>query len=161
MSPWAFAGRFLAGFAALSTLAELARLSPLEPVLLRMLLLEPAARLLNLVGSPAEVYGRSLVGENAQLNILRGCDGLETLTLSIAAIAAFPVKGSSRLGPLVGAVLLGWVLCILRIAGLFWALRNVPLAWPAIHGALAPLLPVAVLSAFFAWWVRSRSSHGP
>lgn len=162
MSAASFAWRFALAFALLTLGVEVLRQSPLEPALLQYGFLQPAAALLNLLmpltADPAVVaMDRALISASARLNVVRGCEGIETICLSIAALLAFPANPRSRALGLVLGIGLAWMLCVIRLSALHATLGNAVIWWPAIHGVIAPLLPVACVGVFIAWWMpRAR-----
>jgi exosortase family protein XrtM len=104
---------------------------------------------------------RSLVSVHARLRIVRGCEGTEILLLLAAAVFAYPASLRHRTtGLLIGAGL-AWLLSAARLALLFWALRQSPGHWEALHGVVAPLLPVICVGLYFLYWSSTGASSRP
>lgn len=161
MTPGRYAVRFAAAFLLLWLAVEVLRASPLEPLLLRVAFLEIAATLLGLSGASVEVIGRALLSADAQLRIVRGCEGAESLALLTAAIVALPRDVvRRRIMLLVAGLLLGWALCILRLLLLFLTLQHSPAHWELVHGFIAPLLPLTVLVLAFHLLTRPQPTDG-
>ncbi len=155
MSAAAFAWRFGLAFALLTLGVEVLRQSPLEAALLQTGFLQPAALLLNLLSDGPTVVAadRALSSSLARLNVVRGCEGIESICLSIAALLAFPASAGRRAQGLMLGIALAWTLCVLRLCVLQVTLTKANDWWPAMHGVVAPLLPLVCIGAFMAWWM--------
>lgn len=98
--------------------------------------------------------GPRLVWPGGRMTIRAGCDGLEVLTLYVAAVLVAPVSWRRALGMLALGGLLVWLLNQCRLLALYLALRHWPAAFDAIHVVWAPLLLLAAVFAAFAWQLR-------
>jgi len=160
MNAAAYALRFGATFLLLWLALEVLRASPIEPALLREMFLDVAASLLGLFGGQVDVAGRALVSADVHLRIVRGCEGAEALVLTAAAVLALPrVTQRERAVALACALLLGWLLCVVRLLLLFLTLQHWPEHWEPMHGLVSPLLPVLVLLLAFHSWTRRVASR--
>ncbi len=163
IGPALYALRFAILFALFLAAFEAGRGTVVETLVVDRGVLDPAAALLRLL-APAEgvvVSDRSLASPAARLRVLRGCEGIETVLLVVAAVLAFPAGIASRLaGAALGAAL-AWLLSVLRLAGLYWSLRHWPGAFEVAHGVIAPLAPVALLALFFLAWSGLHARVAP
>ncbi len=157
MSPGKFALRFLVTFAIVMGGFELSRGSAFERGIVEGLVVAPTAAVINILtpSEPVRVEGRSLVSSGARLTITRGCEGVETFALLISAVLAVPASLLRRtIGVLLGAALT-YLLSVGRLVVLFDALRHHPAVWEAIHGLVAPLVPIVVVGLFFSRWLAA------
>lgn len=126
-------------------------------VLVDQLTVVPAAHLINAVWPQAQVVAdqSSIRSAAGSLNVLRGCEGTETLLMLLAAvIAARRSLGWSLSGALIGCALV-YGLNQLRILGLYWVVVNRHDWFALAHGYIAPLLVVALSLVFFVLWSRA------
>ncbi|MDH4393267.1 MAG: archaeosortase/exosortase family protein [Aquabacterium sp.] len=111
--------------------------------------------ILNLVWPSLEVQavGPRLVSAEVRLNVLNGCEGTDVLFLLLAGIAVAPVGLRRRLVGLAIGLPLVFALNQARLIALFHALRHDTALFGLLHGTVAPLLLVAAVGLFFAWWL--------
>ena len=104
-----------------------------------------------------------LQSPQADLEIVRGCDGAGTLFLVMAAILAFPTSIKRKLVGLALGVLLMYSLNIARISGLYFVVAYHNDWFNLIHTYLAPSLLIVIACLFFAWWAwgSSKAVHEP
>jgi exosortase/archaeosortase family protein len=96
-----------------------------------------------------EARGHRLVAPTGRLNILNGCEGLETLFLLLAAFAAYPFSWRSRLLGMALGLGLVFVLNQARII-LLWQIWTVDRnLFGLMHGTLLPLALVVICLIFF------------
>jgi exosortase/archaeosortase family protein len=148
---------FLAVFFALQYAWEVSRGSQLERVVIDQATVAPAARLINALWPEqgATAQGYRIVSPQGRLNILNGCEGLETLFLLVAAIAAYPFTWRARLQGLGLGLPLVFVLNQARIVTLWYAFIHDRALFGVLHGVVLPLLLVAICLVFFlAFMVR-------
>jgi exosortase family protein XrtM len=98
--------------------------------------------------------GRHLRDQSGGINVVNGCDGMETLFLLTAAVAVAPLPRRARWLGLLCALPLVYVLNMARILGLFYAHRTQPIWFDVIHGLLAPLIMIASIAYFYDVWLR-------
>ncbi len=149
-----FALRFGVGAFALILLFELVRGTAVEQRVFAAAMLGPAAILATSLAPahPTSVSLRRLVSKRATLNVTRGCEGTETLSLFAAAVLAFPASWRRRGVALGAGLVLVYLLSILRLGVLAWVLAEHRDLFDAIHGVIAPLAPLVVVSLYFAAW---------
>lgn len=121
-----------------------------------VLTVEPAAWIARWVLSdPAIVAEGSHLGSSqATLNVLFGCEGSDVLMVLAAALLVSPVRWSDRLAGLLAGTAFVFVVNQLRLLALLEALRVRRDWFGALHGLVAPLAVVALVSVFFLGWLR-------
>jgi len=162
-SPLRFALRFAVLFAVFAVALQLGRGTAVERLVVDQAVLAPSGYVINRLDPSAgvtRIEGHSLVSPASRLNVVRGCEGIETLLLLAAAVLAFPARWRERLCGLALGGAAAWLASILRLVALHFVLRYRPDLWDALHGFIAPLLPVAVLTLFFLWW-SARAAPQP
>jgi exosortase family protein XrtM len=152
--PGAFALRFALAFGLLMAGFEATRGTDFERFVVDGLFVAPAAATVNVLapGTRAAAEGRAIASPEARLRVLRGCEGIETILLVVAAVLAFPATWRQRAGGLIVGVVLGYALSIGRLAFLFLSLRYFAATYEWTHGLIAPLVPVGALALFFLAW---------
>jgi exosortase family protein XrtM len=162
-TPLGFGLRFIVLFALLMGGFEALRGTGVERALIDQGVLQPArAAIVVLAPSePVTLDGRTLVSPTSRLRILRGCEGVETLFLLAAAVLAFPAPVRAKVRGLLAGGILAWGFSVLRVVGLYFALRYRPDLWEPAHGLIAPLLPMAGIAGYFVWWSRSPTHAAP
>ena len=93
-----------------------------------------------------------LVSPQADLEIVRGCDGAGALFLVISAILAFPSTITRKWIGIGLAVLLMYGLNLIRISGLYFVIAHHRDWFQLIHTYLAPTLIILIGCLFFAGW---------
>jgi len=137
--------------------------SRFEPWWIDLMTVRPAAALLGLL-APADgvvASGSALVWPGGRLNVRSGCDGLELMTLFVAAVLVAPVGWIRGAIALVAGCLGIWVLNQMRIVALYGAFRHHRDWFDTIHTVGAPLLLVALVAAFYAWVVLAPGRPDP
>jgi exosortase H (IPTLxxWG-CTERM-specific) len=120
-----------------------------------------ASALLCLLGQGTTAADTTIVGPGFSLIIRRGCDGLETTALFVAAVLAFPSPWRKKLlGLLVGTVfLLG--LNILRIVSLFFIGVYFPKLFQVMHADVWQVAFILVAVIFWALWIQWATAAHP
>ncbi|TSA49559.1 MAG: exosortase/archaeosortase family protein [Nitrosomonadales bacterium] len=142
---------FLVVFFALQYAWEMSRGSRLEQVVIDQATVAPAAWIINSIWSEQGVtaQGHRIVSPHGRLNILNGCEGLETLFLLLAAIAAYPFTWRAQLQGLGLGLPLVFVLNQARIVILWHAFLHDRALFGVLHGIVLPLVLVAICFVFF------------
>lgn len=151
---------FLATFFALQYGWEMSRETALEHLVIDDLTVRPAAWVIDTIWPEVgvEARGHRLVAPSGRLNILNGCEGLETLFLLLAAFAAYPFSWRSRLLGMAMGLGLVFVLNQTRIILLWQSFLYDKALFGMLHGTVLPLLMVAGCLAFFLIFL---SRHDP
>jgi exosortase family protein XrtM len=146
---------FLVTFFALQYAWEMSRGSLVERVVIDQATVAPAAWLIGslLPGQDIRAEGHRLVSPQGRLNVLNGCEGLETLFLLMAAVLAYPFAWRSRLAGLLLATLLVYGLNQVRLVLLWHAFQQDRALFGLLHGTVLPLVMVAVCLLGFLWFV--------
>jgi len=157
-----FVAGFLAIFVALFAGYEGLRGSTAERFAVEGLVLMPTASLINALtpGASVAASGRALVSPRARLAVTRGCEGAETALLIVAAVLAYPASWRRRAIGLLGGIALAYVLGIVRLALLYYALAWARPLFASTHELILPLLPVVLIAAYFVRWA-ARSTTAP
>lgn len=151
---------FLAIFASLQTLYAQSRDTWMERWLIDLATVRPSAFLIDLITPAAgvEARGHSLVSATTRLNILNGCEGLETLFLLISAILVYPASWPHKLkGAVLGAFLV-YALNQVRIVTLYYAFVHDHALFSLLHGIVLPLVLIALSGLFFLAWIDAGRS---
>ncbi|MDP2030719.1 MAG: archaeosortase/exosortase family protein [Thiobacillus sp.] len=147
---------FLAVFFALQYAWEMSRDSWVERLFIDELTVRPAAWMIDLLWPAFQVHaeGHRLAAAAGRLNILNGCEGMETLFLLAAAFIAYPFGWRTRvLGLGVGTVLV-FALNQARIIVLWHAFLHDRTWFGVLHGTVLPVLLVASCLIFFLLFLR-------
>jgi exosortase/archaeosortase family protein len=135
----------------------------LERLVIDEMTVKPAAWLIAHItpGVSVEAAGSRLVAPGGGINILNGCDGMDVVLLLIAAMLVVPIPVYWRLsGILTGS---GVIYCCnqLRILALFYSYRTDKPLFNLLHGMVAPILLILVVTVFLVlWlWLHNRSQQ--
>lgn len=151
---------FLAIFFALQYAWEMGRGTWLERVVIDQATVAPAAWLIDSLwpGQGIQANGHRLVSPQGRINVLNGCEGLETLFLLVAAVLAYPFPWRARLVGLLLGTLLVYGLNQARLVLLWHAFQQDRALFGLLHGTVLPLVMVAVCLLGFLWFV---ARHDP
>jgi exosortase family protein XrtM len=123
------------------------------------------ADLINILAPLEHVLAQQnhLLSAKANLEIVRGCDGVGVLFLVVSAIVAFPSTWRRTLIGLLLGVGIIYLLNLLRISILYFVIAYRPDWFQLIHVYLAPTLMVLVGCCYFAWWAfgSTEKIHEP
>jgi exosortase family protein XrtM len=124
---------------------------------------KPAAWLIAHITPEVSVQaaGSRLVAPGGGINILNGCDGMDIVLLLIAAMLVAPIPVYWRIsGMLAGS---GLIYCCnqLRILALFYSYRTDKPLFSLLHGMVAPILLILVVTVFFVFWLWLRNRCQP
>lgn len=148
---------FLAAFFTLQYAWEMSRGSALERLVIDRLTVAPAAWVIDALWPEQQVdaQGHRLVSPQARLNVLNGCEGLETVFLLWAALLAYPLAWRARLAGMLLGTLLVYVLNQGRLVLLWHVFVHERERFGLMHGTLLPLaMVVLVLLAFLGFLAR-------
>lgn len=146
---------FLAVFFALQYAWEMSRGSWLEKAVIDRATVVPAAWAVDSLWPEQGVraQGHRLVSPHGRLNVLNGCEGLETLFLLIGALLAYPLSWPARLRGLLLGTLLVYGLNLARLIVLWHAFRHDRAVFALLHGTVLPLAMVGACLLAFLWFV--------
>lgn len=161
--PWRVLLIFLAVFFSLQYIWEMSRGTWVERLVIDLLTVSPAAWIIDQLWPAFQVHadGNRLVAAAGRLNILNGCEGMETLFLLAAAFIAYPFNWRTRVFGLGFGTLLVFALNQARIVTL-WHAFLLNRAWfGVLHGTALPVLMVAACLVFFLLVLRRETPHAP
>jgi len=149
--PWRVLLIFLAVFFVLQYAWERGRDTAVERVFIDELTVRPAAWIIDRWWPAFQVQaeGHRLVAAAGRLNILNGCEGMETLFLLMAALVAYPFAWRMRALGMAAGMLLVFALNQARIVVLWHAFLHGRAWFGVLHGTVLPMLLVAVCLIFF------------
>jgi exosortase family protein XrtM len=153
-APRAFALKFILYFALLFGAFEASRGSAFERFVVENMILVPTTALIN-AATPEEhatLVGRVISSPGSNLNVTRGCEGIEMFLLLAAGIGAFPASWKRRAQGLLIGTIVAYALSVARLMALHYILRYSPSAWEALHGLVLPLGPIILMALFFMHW---------
>ncbi len=149
---------FLAKFCAIFLACEYAYFkipdTYLRELVYHYLLVRPCVALINFLNPGEQLIGQHnlLVSAQANLEIVRGCDGAGTLFLMAAAILAYSCSIKHKLQGLACALLALALLNYLRIVGLYFIAAYADDWFELVHVYLAPTFIILLGCAVFAFW---------
>jgi len=154
---------FAAVFSVLQIGYQASRGTALEVATIDIATVRPSVWLINTLNAHEHVQaqGSNLVSPQVRLSVLSGCEGIESMFLIIAAIAAFRSAWRHKLVGLALGVPLIYMANQARIVGLYFALRHDRELFAALHGYIAPTLIIAVGCLFYLWWMQWVQSQPP
>lgn len=100
-------------------------------------------------------YDNVVGSSKAALEIVRGCDGIGTLLLVIAAVLAFPTFWRHKLVGMALGFATVYLINIVRISGLYFINAYRPEWFLPVHTYYAPTLIVVLCCLFFVLWASS------
>ncbi|MFI4890050.1 MAG: archaeosortase/exosortase family protein [Steroidobacterales bacterium] len=123
-------------------------------------IVNPAAILARLITPGLNVYatGNQLREPAGGLNIVNGCDGMETLFLLVAGLAVAPLSVRGRIAGILSGIPVVYVLNQARILALFYARHSDMKLFDVLHGVVTPLCMVISITAFYYNWLRFYSA---
>lgn len=146
---------FVALFAALYACWEQARGTAIERWVIHDMTVRPAASLVNWLTPDvrASAVNYSVRAPGGGLNVLNGCEGLDALFLLFSAFIVAPMSWKTRLIGLSWGVPVVFAINQVRILTLFYAYRESPMLFDALHSTVAPILIVLLVGAYFYAWL--------
>jgi exosortase family protein XrtM len=125
---------------------------------------EPAAWLAKYAESDQGVVadGSHLRAPDGSINVQYGCEGSDVFMLLASALLVAPIPWRRRLTGLLAGTVLVFVLNQARVLALFYTFRRHSPWFGQLHGLIAPLVVVLVVTFFFLWWIHQsapRPSH--
>jgi exosortase/archaeosortase family protein len=121
----------------------------------------PAARI-----ADAMTPGLGIVASSNQIratrggiNIVNGCDGMDTTFLLLAAFCVAPIRLRSRATGILVGLPLCYGLNLLRILALLYARQHDMELFDLLHGIVTPVCMVAAIAAFYYAWLWRRDDR--
>lgn len=119
----------------------------------------PGADIIRIAAPQEGVRGfeNLLSSPRASLEVVRGCDGAGMVFLLIAAILAFSATLRRKLLGILGAVLLIYLLNLLRIVGLYFVAAYRQEWFLPLHVYFVPTFLIVVSCIYFAFWATGSA----
>lgn len=155
-SGWFGLAAFLTVFVVLQSFYGLAGGSAAEKWIVETATVMPAAEAITLLhpGWQARADGPRLAVGGKLINVRYGCEGTEVIFLLVAAMLATRAGWRWRLAGLLTGIVVVWLLNQMRLVALVHVLMLRREWFASVHGAIAPLLVVALAALFFLAWLR-------
>lgn len=149
--PLAFLGLCAAGVAAYRGAGGEAA----ERMAIDVLTVRPVVALIDLWDPSLGVHaaGPRVAAPGGGLHVLPGCEGVDVIIMTVAAMAVAPLSWRLRAAGMVAGVLVLVVVNWLRVMTLFHIHRNGQAWFGLAHGLVLPLAMVAAAGLFFVAWV--------
>lgn len=147
---------FVLLFGAFYAVLELAWTQGLSHLMIDIATVEPAAWLARQVTGDTQIQalGSRVSSPSASINVLFGCEGTDVLMLLASAVLVTPVPWRRRLVGAVAGCAFVFVINQARVVSLFLAMRSHRSWFAPLHGFVAPLLMVVLVTVFFLLWLR-------
>src|SRR5262249_31648104 len=104
------------------------------------------------------VSGNEVRSARVRLNILRGCEGTEVFFLFLAGVLAFPGRPRAKALGLAVGLRVVFARNQVRIAALYFTVRDFPEQFALVHGYVAPPALVACVGVMFWLWTARAAS---
>lgn len=116
----------------------------------------PSAWLINHLEPGSDVVAREgrLVGPDTEVDISKGCEGVEVMFMVVAAMLVYPMRWSFRLAGVVVGCLYVYLANLVRIVSLYLIRAHCPQWFDLAHLTLWQTLLIIVTILFFAGWIR-------
>ena len=153
-----FASSFLLIFAGFQFIYSSLGDSAVQRLLIEDLTVQPCAMIINAVAPQEHVqaFGHSLVSPWARLNVLSGCEGIESILLIVAALCAYRLSLQAKIKGVLSAIGLMYLVNQIRLVTLYFSYRYNKDLFALIHGYIGPTLIMAIGTAFFLWWITKH-----
>jgi exosortase family protein XrtM len=127
------------------------------PYLVDALTTSVSSRIINLI-TPHEktfVQDGAITDGAFNVEVRRGCEGVEGMLLLIAAILAFPAGLGAKLTGMLGGVLFIYVFNLARIIGLYYVVKYRPALFDMMHIYVGQIIIIFVALIIFIIWLTA------
>ncbi len=115
---------------------------------------------LKLIGQDITMQGTVIRGSRFAVNIMNGCNGIETMIIFLAAVLAFPASWKARLiGLVLGAVAIQLV-NLIRVVALYLTGAYFPTFFDSSHTVLWQTVVIVFGVLLWIFWAN-RFAHEP
>lgn len=115
--------------------------------------------ILGILGQDVRVDGTLILSSDFAVNVQNGCNGIETVLLIVAAMAAYPAGLMSRISGIVAGTVLIQLINFVRIVTLFLVGRYFQNVFQLFHTAVWQILVVlAGVLIFLVWSYKFAAS---
>jgi exosortase/archaeosortase family protein len=152
---------FVAVFGALQFVWQMLGDSSVSHLLIDRGVVAPAAFIGRALTPRVGIYARGnrLLGPDGGINVVNGCDGMETLYLLVAGFSVAPLPWRARISGMLFGALVVYLVNLARILGLFYARHADMRLFDVMHGIVTPVLMVVSIAAFYYVWLRRSHRH--
>jgi exosortase family protein XrtM len=156
INPYQFAILFIIFFAAQSLIYNNARGSLVDTWVIDKATVKTSAAIINSLQATENVQAvkNKLVSSSAQLSVLNGCEGTESMFLLVAAILAFGAPWYLKVIGVASGVTCIFALNQIRIVCLYFALKYNHVYFHWVHAYIGPTLIILCSGLFFLGWIR-------
>ena len=153
---WSSALLFLVVFFILQMSYDACRGTSFEHFVLGELTVAPTAALIRTITPNVGVIaiGNRLKAPGGGITVLKGCEGTEVMFLLVAAFSAVVMPWRLRLAGLGIGIVMVFCLNQIRLVALFYAYRSDPSLFDLLHGTLAPIALVIIVSLYALFWFQ-------
>ncbi len=113
-----------------------------------------SAALLNLIGQDVQLRGSAIYGPRFAVEILNGCNGVETVVIFASAVLAFPAPWRARLIGLVLGVVAIQLLNLVRVIALFLTGSYFPAFFNSSHTVVWQSIVVLFGVLLWIFWAN-------
>jgi exosortase family protein XrtM len=117
---------------------------------------KPTAALIKLIsyGENVRVEGNLLTSPFASLQIIDGCEGVQSILILTSAILAYSTSVMRKFTGVLFGVLFLYVVNLLRIVGVYYMFKYSPSAVNVAHFFVGQTIVIMMMFVFFLFWVR-------
>ncbi len=111
-----------------------------------------SAWVLNTIGEPVRLDGSKLTGQRFGVEILNGCNGVETMIIFVAAVLAFPARARARARGLAVGIVAIQALNLVRVVALFLTGSYFPTWFNSSHTVIWQSIVIGCGVLLFVFW---------
>ena len=116
---------------------------------------------LKLIGQDIKMQGTAIFGPRFSVNIRNGCNGLETMTIFLAAVLAFPSSWRSRvMGLVLGAVAIQ-IVNLIRVVALYLTGAYFPAFFDSSHTVIWQTIVILFGVLLWIFWAQRFAETVP
>jgi len=122
-----------------------------------------ASRIINLCTPGERTVARrdAITAPGISLSIAKGCEGIETMILVIAALAAYFMPARRKLEGIAAGIALIYVVNLVRIISLYYIFRYRPAWFDFAHLYFWQVVIIFIGVAFFLFWIERFGQSTP
>ena len=103
--------------------------------------------------------GNRIHATGGGINIVNGCDGMDTMFLLLAGFCVAPIPARARIAGILVGMPLCYALNLLRILALLYARQHDIGLFDLLHGIVTPVCMVAAIAAYYYAWLWRRDGR--
>lgn len=157
--PFAFLSLFVTFFLAFYAAYSLLPDSLLRDVVYHHGICQVGAQAINLFapGEATRAVANTIASDRVILEIVRGCDGIGSMSLLLAAVLAFPTHWKCRIIGLIAGTAIAYAINQARIVVLYFVAADHPSLFTPMHTYYLPMFSVLLYIVLFATWTHIAS----